>query len=183
MVNKPNKIDPRFLAFVSMTIAWETGGDKAGGYTNDPKDKGGETKWGISKKSYPHLNIKSLTFNDAMRIYQNDYWDDRYATIDSDAIAFKLFDMGVVCGTKKARKALQQSVKHCGITIATDGVIGPVSVAAINSLDADLLYNTYIDKLESHFKWVAFIKPTNKKFLKGWLRRLGHKWADNITKK
>lgn len=45
-----------------------------GGYVNDPRDPGGETKYGISKRSYPDLDIASLTIEDAKLIYLRDYW-------------------------------------------------------------------------------------------------------------
>ena len=40
-----------------------------GGYVNDIFDVGGETKFGISKRSYPNLDIPSITEDDAKRIY------------------------------------------------------------------------------------------------------------------
>ena len=46
-----------------------------GGYGNDPRDPGGETKFGISKRAYPGLDIKSLTEDQAKAIYRRDYWD------------------------------------------------------------------------------------------------------------
>ena len=45
-----------------------------GGYVNDPSDPGGETKFGVSKKSYPNLDIKNLTITQAKEIYYKDYW-------------------------------------------------------------------------------------------------------------
>ena len=41
-----------------------------GGYVNDPLDPGGETKFGISKRSYPTLDIAALTREDARAIYR-----------------------------------------------------------------------------------------------------------------
>ncbi|MBI5236243.1 MAG: hypothetical protein HY886_08345 [Deltaproteobacteria bacterium] len=55
----------RAIAFV---LKWE------GGYVNDPRDPGGETKYGISKRAYPMLNIKDLELEDAKTIYKKDYW-------------------------------------------------------------------------------------------------------------
>lgn len=46
-----------------------------GGFTNDNRDPGGETKFGISKRAYPHLDIKGLTEAEAKEIYRRDYWD------------------------------------------------------------------------------------------------------------
>lgn len=45
-----------------------------GDYSNDPKDPGGETRWGISKRAYPHLDIAQLTLEEAQAIYLRDYW-------------------------------------------------------------------------------------------------------------
>ena len=46
-----------------------------GGYVNDPNDPGGETNMGISKRAYPHENIKGMTRARAATIYRRDYWD------------------------------------------------------------------------------------------------------------
>ena len=46
-----------------------------GGYVNDPKDPGGETNFGIAKKSYPGVDIKNLTEEQAEEIYKRDYWE------------------------------------------------------------------------------------------------------------
>jgi lysozyme family protein len=45
-----------------------------GGYSNDPADPGGETNWGISKRSYPNVDIKKLTKDGAKAIYLMDFW-------------------------------------------------------------------------------------------------------------
>jgi lysozyme family protein len=45
-----------------------------GGYSNDPADPGGETKFGISKRAYPQVDIANLTLEQAKAIYLRDYW-------------------------------------------------------------------------------------------------------------
>ncbi|WP_324606443.1 glycosyl hydrolase 108 family protein [Xenorhabdus nematophila] len=45
-----------------------------GGYVNDPHDRGGETQYGISQRSYPRLDIRALTQDDATAIYYRDFW-------------------------------------------------------------------------------------------------------------
>ena len=45
-----------------------------GGYVNDPRDPGGETKYGISKRSYPQIDIAQLTLDQAQAIYLRDFW-------------------------------------------------------------------------------------------------------------
>jgi len=46
-----------------------------GGYVNDPKDPGGETNFGIAKRSHPDVDIKNLTKDGAKEIYKEHYWD------------------------------------------------------------------------------------------------------------
>lgn len=166
----------RFATFVSQSIAFETGGDKSGAYHNDPRDKGGETKWGISKRSHPQENIKALTYNDALRIYQIQYWNQLYDYIDSDQLAFKLFDMGILCGRHKAVKLFQKAIRSCGPVISVDGSFGPLTVTAANIINGDQLYNEYIKLLEKHFRQISWF-GRNKAFLRGWLKRLNWHWG------
>lgn len=49
--------------------------DHEGGYSNDPTDPGGETKYGISKRAHPNLDIKNLTPEQALDIYLKEYWE------------------------------------------------------------------------------------------------------------
>ena len=49
--------------------------NEEGGYVNHAKDPGGETKYGISKRAYPHLDINNLTLDEAEAIYRLDYWE------------------------------------------------------------------------------------------------------------
>lgn len=46
-----------------------------GAYTNDPVDPGGETRFGIAKRSHPTVDIKNLTLGEALSIYESDYWN------------------------------------------------------------------------------------------------------------
>ena len=45
-----------------------------GGYVDDALDKGGQTKYGISKRAHPDVEIKDLTVEDAISIYREHYW-------------------------------------------------------------------------------------------------------------
>lgn len=46
-----------------------------GGYVNNPNDPGGETNYGIAKRSHPDVDIKNLTLAQALNIYLNEYWN------------------------------------------------------------------------------------------------------------
>ena len=84
-----------------------------GGYVNDPKDPGGETKYGLCKRSYPTVDIKALTIEQAKAIYKRDYWDK----VKGDDLPFPLnlfmFDAAVNQGVDPAIKMLQAALKRC----------------------------------------------------------------------
>lgn len=81
---------------LTFVLKWE------GEYSNDPNDPGGETKWGISKRSYPEEDIVNLTRDRALEIYANDYW----LAAGCDLIPFPynvaVFDTAVHCGVARA---------------------------------------------------------------------------------
>ena len=99
-----------------------------GGYCEVQGDPGGETNWGISKRSYPDVDIKNLTKEGAKAIYLRDFWD---AIGDAHpAIKFQAFDFAVNSGIQTAIRKLQAA-----IGVADDGHWGPISAAKLASLD------------------------------------------------
>ena len=97
-----------------------------GGYVNDPKDRGGETKFGISKRSFPDLNIATLTKAQARAIYQTSYWGPLRCADMAFPAALAVFDTGVNCGVPTAARLLQRAVG-----VVEDGKIGPQTLAAV----------------------------------------------------
>lgn len=78
-----------------------------GGYSNDIHDPGGETKYGISKRAYPNLDIANLTLAQAEDIYRRDYWQAAGCDhIDDPELAILVFDCAVNQGVSKARQIL-----------------------------------------------------------------------------
>jgi len=94
-----------------------------GGYVNNPADPGGETNMGISKRSYPNLDIKKLTRPQAILIYKQDYWDACRCDDLPPAIALSVMDYAVNSGTHQAVKDLQRV-----IGCKADGQIGPITL-------------------------------------------------------
>lgn len=101
-----------------------------GGYVNDPNDPGGETRYGISKRSYPGVDIKNLTIDGAKAIYRADYWAE--LDIFPDVLRFQLFDFAVNSGVETAIRHLQKALH-----VADDGHWGPVSIAALAAAGED----------------------------------------------
>lgn len=99
-----------------------------GGYVNDSRDPGGETNWGISKRSYPLVDIKALTRDGAKAIYLRDFWSPLG---DADpAIKFQVFDFAVNGGLSTGLRKLQAAVR-----VADDGHWGPQSAAALSAME------------------------------------------------
>jgi len=100
-----------------------------GGYVNKPNDPGGETKWGISKRTYPQVDIKMLTLNDACIIYKADFIDPLMSLGLENAVLFQLLDFAIHSGTRTAIRCLQGELK-----VARDGIIGPSTLEALRKV-------------------------------------------------
>jgi lysozyme family protein len=139
-----------------------------GGYVNHPDDPGGETKWGISKRSYPMLNIKDLTRDDAVEIYRHDFWIAGQMDKMPDAVAFNALDFAVNSGIQTALRKLQQA-----IGVADDGHIGPVTMSVMEKMSPHDLASKYI---AARLKFMTQLKAWDT-FGKGWANRI----ADNLV--
>jgi len=130
----------RFLRFIPFVFQWE------GGYDNDPDDPGGETKFGIDKRSHPGVDIKSLTREQATEIYWREYWVKYGCEWHAEPLGEVFFNACVNCGEGRARKILQATPT-------------PHTAAA------------FLAEQEAFYQRLAAARPALKKFLKGWLNR------------
>lgn len=150
---------------------------KAVGYVNDPLDMGGETKYGVAKNANPDLDIHSLDWEAAKRVYYRRYWlaancDD--ITLVAPRLAVLHFDCAVNHGVGRAGKFLQKAV---GVT--PDGDVGPGTLTAVkNAVGNEIaLCNAVCDQRVAFYHAIITSKPEQARFLKGWLRR-----ADELRK-
>ena len=139
-----------------------------GGYVNDPNDRGGETNFGISKRSYPNVDIKNLTVNQAKEIYKKDYWDKvKGDDITSEHIAYELFDTAVNMGARTASKIAQAvCASH------PDGFIGVNTLKLLNGMDEELFVTKYKLAKIARYAYLVKTRPANRKFLFGWINRV-----------
>ncbi len=134
-----------------------------GGYVNNPNDPGGETKWGISKRAYPLLNIVLLTRDEAKAIYRRDFWTRIGGEVLPAALMFQLFDFAVNSGIETAIRALQRAAG-----VADDGHWGAVSQSAAASMPiSDAIMRLNAERLDFMTRLATW--PT---FGKGWARRI-----------
>lgn len=144
-----------------------------GGYVNHKSDKGGATKFGISQRSYPLLNIQSLTVDDATQIYHRDFWSPlRLDELQSEAVAKCVFDFGVHAGIGTAAKTLQRAVNACGRALSVDGHVGPATISAANRIGGEALLPVLCGEIMAHYEAIVRRDPTQAVFLKGWKNRL-----------
>ena len=145
--------------------------ESEGGYVNDPKDPGGETKYGICKRQYPKEDIKNLTIERAKEIYHADYWKPYFYDKVSEALAIKVFDTAINIGPRNAFRLLQEAANALGANLTVDGAIGPKSLDVITKLkEKDIL--DQFRKLQADYYRTLVVKNKNlEKFLKGWLNR------------
>lgn len=78
-----------------------------GGYVNHPDDPGGETKYGISRRAYPSVDIKNLTEETAARIYKTDYWHPIASRVREPRLRLLAFDSAVNHGVPRTLKWLK----------------------------------------------------------------------------
>lgn len=135
-----------------------------GGYVNDPRDPGGETKFGVSKRAYPREDIKGLTLDRAKAIYLRDYWGPAGCDAVPDAIKFDLFDMAVNSGVMAAATTLQRAVGG----LVVDGEIGPKTLQALNVMPATRLVARFNGR---RLEFMATL-PAWPAFGRGWARRI-----------
>lgn len=135
-----------------------------GGYVCHPEDPGGETKYGISKASFPELDIKNLTEKEARRIYRDQYWMRPNLYLLPDAVAGAVLDGAINMGPRPAIRLLQKVV-----ATTPDGVIGP-KTAMMAKLYKGNLKADYLAERAAFYMSL----PTFKTFGKGWMRRLIH---------
>ena len=163
----------RFNEALRRTLYYE------GGLSNDPADKGGATYKGISQRFLDSIgdtrNPAELDDEDIADLYEDHFWLASQANyIQSDLIAFKLFDMSVNMGVSRAAKILQQAVNDAVGTAAVvmDGKVGPLTISYINHdiQDYVLIHEVRMAQDEFYSKLVAN-DMSQAKFTLGWARR------------
>lgn len=137
-----------------------------GEYTFDPVDPGGETKFGISKKSYPSLDIKNLTVDQAKDIYKTDYWQVCHCDELPSPFAISVFDMAVNQGTGKAKRLLQIIL---GVDV--DGIIGQKTIAAAFKADVTKLKRFLAMRIAEYIKTILE-NPSLNVFSVNWSYRV-----------
>jgi lysozyme family protein len=186
---------------MSFEAAYEQTKQFEGGYVNDPDDAGGETFRGISRRSHPSWpgwteidQIKRIAPKGIDAYFQNnknmnqrvadfyktEYWD-KFSNLP-DRLHQKIFDTSVNTGYKRAVIILQEALNSLDAKISEDGIIGRMTRASIEpftngAYSLDVLLDKYCERQAAFYQGLATKKASQKKFLKGWLKRAA--WLPN----
>ena len=138
-----------------------------GGYVNDPVDPGGETNFGIAKRSHPDVDIKNLTEEGAKEIYYQDYWVKNRVPQMPEDLKHIYFDMCVNQGRGRAVKILQRAANAKGAKLKVDGGLGPKTIGALKGVELDRVRAYRI----KYYADLVTRNPDLEKFYFGWFRR------------
>lgn len=180
--------------FIPVVLRWEAGitvkdnetleqafeRAKKKGFSNDPDDSGGATMVGVTLSTYktyckrnglrtPSVtDLKAISYKVWRDILHTMYWNKWKADLIEDQnIANMLVDWvwgsGASVGIKRPQRLLE---------VTQDGIVGPKTIAAVNSTQ-DFLKTLY-DARKAHFNEIVRKKPSQKKWLKGWINRIDY---------
>lgn len=137
------------------------------GYVNIPQDRGGETKYGIAKRANPDIDVYKLDLEGAMDVYYNRYWMAGKCDQINYPVSTLHFDGCVNHGIGRANKFLQRVAG-----VSEDGVIGPISLRAINEGDPQKIITDLSAIREKFYKAIVARDPSQRIFMKGWMYRI-----------
>jgi lysozyme family protein len=168
MENMENNVD--FLTAFKRTVGLE------GGFVDHPLDRGGPTKYGLSQKANPDLDIPNLTIEEAQKVYYERYWKLlNIDGIESELIKLEIFDTAVNCGVRQAKLILQDALNFLGESLLLDAKIGPQTIRAVHfwiKKDVAALF-----KALNGFQFMCYAEivehdHSQRVFSRGWMQRI-----------
>lgn len=151
-----------FTDCIDLTLEFE------GGWSDHSDDKGGRTKFGISSRAFPEVDLDALTIEQAKDIYRKNYWDAVHADKLPEKIRHVVFDCAVHSGVTRAIKFMQRALTAQGFPIHDDGVIGPITLKALDTCDSMALATQILGLRLKHMSDLS----SWESFSRGWARRV-----------
>lgn len=136
--------------------------DEEGPGSNLKNDKGGLTKWGIASHVYPQVANPNFSQQDAIAIYQKDYWGRCKCDEMPPGIALLVFNCAVNQGAQTAIKVLQRA-----LGVKDDGILGSITLGALKKLNPVNVIDEFAARQLIHY----FDNDQFDEFGLGWTRR------------
>ena len=149
--------DVAFANAISIVLRYE------GGLVDHSSDSGGITKYGISKRSYPDLDIRNLLLSEVIPIYRRDFWTPCRCDDWPYPVALVVFDTAVNCGPGRAKRWLQKAAG-----VVPDKVLGPVTARAVLAGSPVTLASEVLAHRLGYYMTLG----THEAFGFGWARRV-----------
>ncbi|MBC7506620.1 MAG: hypothetical protein H7267_12990 [Sandarakinorhabdus sp.] len=145
-----------------------------GGYVNNPRDNGGETNLGVTRRAWEAwtgkpasaTDMRALTVAAVRPFYRAMYWNAIHGDSFAPALALCLFHCAVNAGPKRAAKMIQKVVGAL-----PDGSIGPATIAAVNLWVATHGVRSAVSAYQNALRDFYHALPTFPTFGNGWLNR------------
>ena len=157
-----------------------------GGFVDDPVDRGGATKYGVTIATWRRYarplfgiapsvaTLRQITPAMASEIFWVGYWEpSRSDKLNDIELARLHSDTAYFAGSGNAARILQRAINRAGGSVSVDGAIGPLTLAAANTLDPSTLYAAYKEERWSHHERDIGKNPQQSRFRNGWWNRLG----------
>lgn len=149
---------------------------REGGWVNHPADAGGPTKYGITQQTLSEhrgievtaADVRELTEAEAREIYRRRYVEEpRFDELQDPALRELVIDCAVQHGVSRSARWLQAAAG-----VAADGVVGPVTLQAVNGADGGKLYRTMLGRRARFYGSILMLRSDNWHFASGWMARL-----------
>lgn len=152
------------------------------GLSNDPKDRGGMTFCGISRKFHPDwpgwVALDAGDLDEAKALltpfYRAEYWDRlMLGQMLNQSLADEIFDTAVNCGKAKAVKILQEALYLLRQQVTVDGVLGYKTLAEANAYKYPKSLLKVMNGLQfEHYRLLCKKDPSQLRFFRGWMERV-----------
>ncbi len=139
--------------------------EREGEWGNTPNDRGGRTRWGISSKAFPNVNLDELTLEGAKELYRTEFWEPLRAGELPPAAGLVLLDWAIHSGAPRVARKLQIAVGA-----APDGRIGPKTLARARAYAPKELVERLLLLRVDYILDICAADPTQP--LQGWLNRV-----------
>ena len=166
--------------------------EKEGGFVNHKADKGGATKYGITKRTLAEWRDNPVTEEDVLILTKTEAeaiymaWYYKRPQIDKlpEVLQPFMFDACVNHGAKQAWKFMQLALNNLlPAYLEVDGIPGKKTFAAIEKIaNGDDLIKELVRQREIFYAALVTAKPSQKVFLKGWMARAKSFLKNTITK-
>lgn len=153
--------------------------EREGWYSNDPRDTGGETYRGISRRWFPkwagwaivdsYHNKEDLKSDARLEQLVSDFYYTyfwmrfRGDEIEDEFIGEMLLNFVVNMGKKPVIKKVQRILK-----VTQDGIIGPKTIDSLNKCDSEKFVYHFLLEIAEFY---VHLGKTQPHYLQGWLNR------------